>query len=112
MPVSVAEDSTAKQIHAPRRADDCPGAAAVAAAARPRETEYMATYDQAIEVKRRHEGRILGLPGITGVGVKLRDGAPVLEITVDPERPVPAELQVTELDGVQLVVERRRYEPQ
>ena len=84
----------------------------MAPVAGPRETVSMATYDQALEVQRRHEDRILRLPGITGVGVKLRDGEPVLEITVDPAREVPAELNAAELDGVPLVVERRRYEPQ
>jgi hypothetical protein len=72
----------------------------------------MTTYDQALEVQRRHEDRILRLPGITGVGVKLREGKPVLEVTVDPAQEVPAELKAAELDGVPLVVERRRYEPQ
>lgn len=72
----------------------------------------MTTYDQALEVQRRHEHRILRLPGITGLGVKLREGKPVLEVTVSPGQEVPAELRVAELDGVPLVVERRRYEPQ
>jgi hypothetical protein len=84
----------------------------MAALAGPRETVNMATYDQALEVQRRHEDRILRLPGITGVGVKLRNGEPVLEVTVDPARDVPAELRAAELDGIPLVVERRRYEPQ
>lgn len=72
----------------------------------------MTTYDQALEVQRRNEDWILRLPGITGVGVKLREGNPVLEVTVDPAQEVPAELKVPELDGVPLVVERRRYKPQ
>lgn len=75
-------------------------------------TVSMATYDQALAVQRRHEDRILRLPGITGVGVKLRGSQPVLEVTVDPAHEVPAELRTAELDGVPLVVERRRYEPQ
>jgi hypothetical protein len=77
-----------------------------------RETVRMTTYDQALAVQRRHQDRILRLPGITGVGVKLREGEPVLEVTVDPAQEVPAELGAAELDGVPLVVERRRYEPQ
>lgn len=76
------------------------------------ETMSMTTYDQALAVQRRHEERILRLPGVTGVGVKLRAGQPVLEVTVDPAREVPAELNAAELDGVPLVLERRRYEPQ
>jgi len=84
----------------------------VAAKAGLRETVSMTTYDQALEVQRRHEDRILRLPGITGVGVKLREGELVLEVTVDPAHDVPAELKLAELDGVPLVVERRRYEPQ
>ena len=77
-----------------------------------RETVSMTAYDQALEVQRRHEDWILRLPGVTGVDVKLRAGEPVLEVTVDPAREVPNELRVAELDGVPLVVERRRYEPQ
>jgi hypothetical protein len=46
------------------------------------------------------------------VGAKLRAGQPVLEVTVDPARELPAELNVAELDGVPLVIERRRYEAQ
>lgn len=72
----------------------------------------MTTYDQALAVQRRHEGRILQLPGVTGIGVKLREGKPVLEVTVDPAHQVSAELNAAELDGVPLVIERRRYEPQ
>jgi hypothetical protein len=77
-----------------------------------RETVSMTTYDQALAVQRRHEDRILRLPGVTGVGVKLRGGEPVLEVTVDPAQKVPAELRAADLDGVPLVLERRRYEPQ
>jgi hypothetical protein len=84
----------------------------MAAAAGLGETMGMTTYDQALAVQRRHEERILRLPGVTGVGVKLREGQPVLEVTVDPAQEVPAELRVAELDAVPLVVERRRYEPQ
>lgn len=84
----------------------------MAIAAGLRETVNMTTYDQALEVQRRNEGWILRLPGITGVGVKLGEGKPVLEVTVDPAHEVPAELKVAELDGVPLAVERRRYEPQ
>ena len=29
----------------------------------------MATKDEAIEIKRRHSARLLGLPGVVGVGV-------------------------------------------
>ncbi|HYT10710.1 MAG TPA: hypothetical protein VEL73_08630 [Mycobacteriales bacterium] len=67
-------------------------------------------YDDAVAVQRRHEGWIMTLPGVTGVGVKLRDGRPVLEVTVDPEAEIPAELQIEELDGLPVVVEKRRYE--
>lgn len=70
------------------------------------------TYNDAVAVQRRHEARILGLPGVTGVGVKLRDGRPVLEVTVDPDHDVPPDLRGAELDGVPLVVEKRRYELQ
>jgi hypothetical protein len=52
------------------------------------------------------------LPGVTGIGVKLRDGQPVLEVSVDPAHEIPAGLTAKDLDGVPLVVQRRRYEPQ
>lgn len=69
------------------------------------------TYDEAVDVQRRHEDRILAQPGVTGVSTVLRDGVPVLEVSVDPDAEVPELLRVAELDGVPLRVERRRYEP-
>ena len=70
------------------------------------------TYDEALAVQRRHEARILQLPGVTSVGVKLRDGRPVLVVSVDPRAEVPAELGEGQVDGLDVVVEARRYEPQ
>ncbi len=55
----------------------------------------------------------MGLPGVTGVGVKLHDGGLVLEVSVDPDTPVPAELvDVPAIEGLPVVVERQRYELQ
>ncbi|WKU47526.1 hypothetical protein Q3V23_27635 [Streptomyces sp. VNUA116] len=68
--------------------------------------------EQALEVQRRHEDRLLAMPSVTGVGVKLRDGRLVLEVDVDPAAEVPPELRRTDIDGLPLVVEKRRYEPQ
>ncbi|MEV4923254.1 hypothetical protein [Streptomyces roseoverticillatus] len=68
--------------------------------------------EQALEVQRRHEQRILALPSVTGVGVKLREGRLVLEVDVDPGAEVPPELRRPEIEGLPLVVEKRRYEPQ
>jgi hypothetical protein len=70
------------------------------------------SYEDAVAVQRRHEGRLLRLPGVTAVGVKLRDGQPVLEVSVDPGVDVPAEVQVPDLDGLPLRVERQKYELQ
>ncbi len=70
------------------------------------------SHEQAVQVQRRHESHIMALPGVTGIGVKLRDGRLVLEVTVAPDTEIPAELQVPEVDGLPLVVEKRRYEPQ
>jgi hypothetical protein len=70
------------------------------------------SYDEAVAVQRRHERRILRLPGVTGIGVKLRGGVLVLEVTVDPARDIPVGLADSDLDGLPLIVERRRYEPQ
>ncbi|KIF01554.1 hypothetical protein PL81_35005 [Streptomyces sp. RSD-27] len=68
--------------------------------------------EQAREVQRRHEDRLLALPSVTGVGVKLRSGRLVLAVDVDPDAEVPPELSQAEIDGLPLVVEKRRYEPQ
>ncbi|MEV5375069.1 hypothetical protein [Streptomyces nondiastaticus] len=68
--------------------------------------------EQALEVQRRHEDRLLAMPSVTGVGVKLRDGRLVLEVDVDPAAEVPPELRRPDIDGLPLVVEKRRYEPQ
>jgi hypothetical protein len=68
------------------------------------------TYDEAMAAQRRHEDRILGLPGVTAIGVKLRDGRPVLVTYVDPRVGIPAELGDRQIDGLDVVVEGRRYE--
>lgn len=70
------------------------------------------TFDQALSIQRRHEQDIVSLPSVTGVGVKLRQGALVLEVTVDPDAEIPAQLHVPDIEGLPLVVEKRRYEPQ
>jgi hypothetical protein len=70
------------------------------------------TYEDAVAVQRRHERWIMEHPEVTGVGVKLRDDHLVLEISVDPGADVPPDLRVDELDGLPVVVEKRRYEPQ
>lgn len=54
----------------------------------------------------------MSMPGVTGVGVVLRDGDLVLEVSVDPDAELPAHLaRRTELDGVPLRVVRQRFEP-
>lgn len=70
------------------------------------------SYEDAVAVQRRHEGRLLSLPGVSAVGVKLRDDRPVLEVSLDPDVDVPDELNVPTLDGVPLRLERQRYELQ
>jgi hypothetical protein len=71
------------------------------------------SHDEALTVQRRHEDRLMHLPGVNAVGVKLRDGALVLEVSVDPGADVPSELEgVDELDGLPVVIERQRYELQ
>lgn len=74
--------------------------------------EMEMTQEQALEVQRRNEQRILALPSVTGIGVKLRDSGLVLEVTVDPNAEVPPELRAPDVEGLPLVVEKRRYEPQ
>jgi len=68
------------------------------------------TYEDAVSVQRHHEGWIMGHPEATGVGVKLQDDRLVLEVTIDPNCDVPADLRVPDLDGLPLVIKRRRYE--
>ena len=69
------------------------------------------TYDEAVAVQRRHEAHLIALPGVSGVSTVLRHGGLVLEVSVDPEAEVPAELAgVTELDGLAVAVVKQRYE--
>ena len=67
--------------------------------------------EEATAVQHRHEDRIMALPGVNAVGVKLRDGELVLEVAVDPDTDLPLDLAgVDELDGLPVVIERQRYE--
>lgn len=68
-----------------------------------------ASYEDVVAVQRRHEDELLALPGVTGVGAKLREGNAVLVVDVDPAAEVPQELRRDEIDGVTLVVERATY---
>jgi hypothetical protein len=70
------------------------------------------SYEDALEVQRRHEGRLLRLPGVTSVGVKRSGEDLVLEVAVDPDAAMPDELNAADLDGLPLKVERRRYDLQ
>ncbi|WP_029135890.1 hypothetical protein [Nakamurella lactea] len=67
------------------------------------------SYEQAVDVQRRHEQRLIALPGVSAVGVKMRDGVPVLAVTVDQDVEPPAELTAGQIDGLDVVVERGRY---
>ena len=72
----------------------------------------MVSYEEAVAVQRRIQDQIMALPGVTGIAAKMRSGRPILEVSVDPAAEIPTELTVDALDGVALVVERRRYEIQ
>jgi hypothetical protein len=67
------------------------------------------TYDEALAVQRRHEARLMGLPGVNAVGVKQAAPGLVLEVTVSPDAALPEELDADELDGLPLKVVRGRY---
>ena len=68
------------------------------------------THDEALAVQRRHEARIMALPGVTGMGVKLVDGVIVIEVSVAEDSAVPPSLDGHEdLDGVPLHVVKRTY---
>ena len=71
------------------------------------------TYEEAVEVQRRHESDLMALPGVVGVSVVLAEDVMVLKISVDPDADLPAELvDVSELDGLPVSVVRERYELQ
>lgn len=70
------------------------------------------SHEDALAVQRRHEDRLMALPGVVAVGVKRRDDRLVLAVSVDPDAEVPRELDVPDLDGLPVEVERQRYEPQ
>lgn len=70
------------------------------------------TYQQALLVQRRHEQRLLALPAVSAVGVKVREERPVLVVTVDEGVELPESLQAADIDGLPLTVERGRYRPQ
>jgi hypothetical protein len=69
----------------------------------------MPTYEEAVEIQRRHEERLSGTPGVTGLGAALVDGRVVLRVFVDPDATV-GELP-DEVEGLPVVVERARIEP-
>ncbi len=59
------------------------------------------------EVKARHEGELLALPNVTGVGIGEREGRPVIKVFVTekvpesllrPDERVPASLEGYEVD--------------
>lgn len=73
----------------------------------------MSSMDEAVEVKTRNEGEFLAHPGVTGVGVGMRQsegGAdePVIQIFVSDlssAPPIPERLE-----GVPVEVSERRFE--
>jgi hypothetical protein len=68
------------------------------------------TYDEALQVQRRHESELIHQPGVTAVIVKQRGEGPVLEVSVDPDMPLPDALTgLTQLEGLPVVIERQRY---
>ena len=69
----------------------------------------MPTYDEALEIQRRHEDELTGTPGVTGFGAALVEGRVVLRVFVDPAVPAPG--LPDEVDGLPVVVERVRIEP-
>jgi len=63
----------------------------------------MTTVETAREAKNRHSARLLGQPGVEGVGVERRDGDWVVVIHADPAERDTVRLP-RELDGVPVVV--------
>jgi hypothetical protein len=56
------------------------------------------------QIQERHEAALMAVPGVTGVGVGLRDGHPVLLVLVRERTPEVARLPQS-LDGIPLVVD-------
>ncbi|HET9649549.1 MAG TPA: hypothetical protein VFP34_15150 [Microlunatus sp.] len=67
------------------------------------------SYDEAVAVQRRHERRLLALDGVSAVGVKQTQAGLVLEVTIDPDTPLPEELGQEALDGLPLRIVRGRF---
>jgi hypothetical protein len=65
-------------------------------------------YDEALAVQRRHETELLALDGVSAVGVRQAGERFVLSVTLDPDAPLPPELDHAEIEGVPLEVERGR----
>ncbi|MDQ6659081.1 MAG: hypothetical protein M3Z00_12820 [Actinomycetota bacterium] len=70
------------------------------------------SYQQAVVVQHHHQRRLLALPGVSAVGVKVRDEQPVLVVTIDEGIELPELLRSADIDGLPLTVERGRYLPQ
>ena len=66
----------------------------------------MPTYEEAVQIQHRHQDRLAGMPGVTGVGAALVGGRVVLRVFVDPDA-AAAELP-DEIEGLPVVVERVR----
>lgn len=69
----------------------------------------MPTYDEAVEIQRRHEDELACLPGVTALGAALVEGRIVLRVFVDRDATPPA--LPDEVEGLPVVVERARIEP-
>ena len=69
----------------------------------------MPTYEEAVEIQRRHEELLAGTAGVTGFGAALVGGRIVLRVFVDPDA-AAGELP-DEIEGLPVVVERARIEP-
>lgn len=70
------------------------------------------SHEQAVLLQKRHEAHLMSLPGVTAVSVVLRDEALVLEVSVDPDAALAAELtELIDLDGLPVHVVRQRYKP-
>lgn len=67
------------------------------------------SYEQALQVQSENQDRLMALEGVNAVGAKLGEDGPVLEVTLDPDAPLPHELEASEIDGVPLRVVRGRY---
>lgn len=63
------------------------------------------SFDQARQIKRRHEGSLMAYDFVQGVGLGERAGHPAIKVYVSQARPAQTRRLPKSLEGVPVVVE-------